>query len=58
MKKQIMKFLRDEDGLTMVEYAVAGGLITLGAVLAFGALGTAVSGKIQAIATTVENAGG
>ena len=36
MKKQVMKFLRDEDGLTMVEYAIAGGLITLGAVVAFG----------------------
>ena len=46
MKKQIMKFLRDEDGLTMVEYAVAGGLITLGAVAAFQTLGTSVSNKI------------
>jgi pilus assembly protein Flp/PilA len=57
MKKQIMKFLRDEDGLTMVEYAVAGGLITLGAVVAFGNLGSAVSTKITAISTTVTNAG-
>ena len=57
MKKQMMKFLRDEDGLTMVEYAVAGGLVTLGAVLAFGNLGTAVGTKIQSLATTVTNAG-
>jgi len=58
MKNQILKFLRDEDGLTMVEYAVAGGLITLGAVVAFQTLGTAVSTKISTIATTVQNAGG
>lgn len=57
MKTEILKFLRDEDGLTMVEYAIAGGLITLGAVAAFTALGTAVDNKIDSIATTVENAG-
>ena len=27
MKKQLMAFLRDEEGLTIVEYAVAAGLI-------------------------------
>jgi len=57
MKKQIKKFLRDEDGLTMVEYAVAGGLITLGAVVAFGDLGDAVGTKIDTIADTVDGAG-
>ena len=57
MKKQIKKFLRDEDGLTMVEYAVAGGLITLGAVAAFGDLGDAVGTKIDTIADTVDGAG-
>ena len=54
MKNQIMKFLRDEDGLTMVEYAVAGGLITLGAVAAFGNLGTAVDGRIDAVCGAVD----
>lgn len=47
--KMIMKFLRDEEGLTMIEYAVAGGLITLGAVAAFTGLGKAVGDKITAI---------
>ena len=58
MKKQVMKFLRDEDGLTMVEYAIAGGLITLGAVVAFGTLGSNVATKINTIASTVSSAGG
>jgi len=53
MKELIMKFLRDEDGLTMVEYAVAGGLITLGAVAAFQLLGSSVSTKIGDINTAV-----
>ena len=52
----LLAFLRDEEGLTMVEYAVAGGLVTLAAVAAFTALGTNVAAKIQALATTVANA--
>jgi pilus assembly protein Flp/PilA len=38
-----------QDGLTTVEYAIAGTLIGLAIVLAFTALGTAVSGQIAAI---------
>jgi pilus assembly protein Flp/PilA len=41
--KYLVAFLRDQDGLTMVEYAIAGTLITLTAVLAFTNLGTAVA---------------
>jgi Flp pilus assembly pilin Flp len=47
MLKHLSAFLRDEEGLTMVEYAVAGGLITLGAVTAFTSLGGKVAGVIQ-----------
>jgi pilus assembly protein Flp/PilA len=39
MKKHIQKFLRDEDGLTVVEYAVAAGLIVVGVVVVFGLVG-------------------
>jgi len=46
---KLMAFFRDEQGLTMIEYAVAGGLITLGAVVAFTDLGTAVGTKITAV---------
>ena len=35
MKNKIMSFLRDEEGLTTVEYAVAGGMIALAVILAF-----------------------
>jgi pilus assembly protein Flp/PilA len=58
MRKYLIAFLRDEEGLTMVEYAVAGGLITLACVGAFTTLGNNVSTKIGNIATTVLNAGG
>ena len=49
IKTSVMKFVKDEDGLTIVEYAVAGGLITLGAVGAFFALGNTVCGAINSL---------
>ena len=52
--KNLLAFLRDEQGLTMIEYAVAGGLITLGAVVAFTDLGTAVGTKITAVKDTMK----
>lgn len=57
MKDFIVNFLKDEEGLTMVEYAVAGTLITLAAVTAFTNLGTAVSTKITAIVTALNGGG-
>ena len=39
MKEAIMNFLREEEGLTTVEYAVAGSLIALAVVTAFNDLG-------------------
>ena len=49
MKAQILKFIRDEEGLTTVEYAVAGALITVAVVGAFTALGGSVSATINTI---------
>ncbi len=57
MRKYLIEFLQDEEGLTMVEYAVAGSLITLAAVAAFTNLGTAVRTKITAITTDLNAAG-
>lgn len=50
--KQLVKdFLREEDGLTTVEYAVAGGVIAAGVITAFSDLGTTVEGLINEIVT-------
>ena len=53
MKDSIMKFLRDEEGLTTVEYAVAGALVAAAVVTAFQLLGaqvtTVISGLTEAI---------
>jgi pilus assembly protein Flp/PilA len=50
MKDITVGFLHDEDGLTMVEYAVAGSLVTAALVLAFTLLGTQISAVINYLA--------
>jgi pilus assembly protein Flp/PilA len=47
--KTLLSFLRNQKGLTTVEYAVAGGLIALAVVLSFQALGLTVGGVIDQI---------
>ena len=51
--KTLMKFVRDEDGLTTVEYAVAGALVAAAVALAFGNLGDAVTANIQNLTSIV-----
>ena len=48
-KKGLITFLRDEEGLTTVEYAIAGGLVGAGVIGAFGLLGDEVFRVINAI---------
>jgi pilus assembly protein Flp/PilA len=54
MKTAILNFLRDERGLTAVEYAIAGALVILVAAGAFTLLGTAVDGQIGAMEQCVQ----
>ena len=53
IKTSVLKFVKDEDGLTIVEYAVAGGLITVAVAAAFLALGGQVNTKITALCAAV-----
>ena len=53
MKHFILGFLKDEEGLTMVEYAIAGALVAAGAVGAFTLLGGNVTTKITELAADV-----
>ena len=53
IKTSVMKFISDEEGLTIVEYAVAGGLVTLGAVAAFITLGGNVATQIGCLGDAV-----
>jgi pilus assembly protein Flp/PilA len=58
MRESIKQFIRDEDGLTMVEYAVAGGLICAAAVAAFTLLGNQVAAVINYIVGVLQNSPG
>jgi len=53
LTKKVLRFLRDEEGLTTVEYAVAGSLVAGATVLAFTNLGTAVTNAINAITAEI-----
>ena len=39
----VKRFIRDEEGLTTVEYAIAGGLVGAGVILAFATVGGEVN---------------
>lgn len=53
IKSSVMKFIKDEEGLTIVEYAVAGGLITVAVAAAFVTLGTEVETNIKDLCKAV-----
>ncbi len=46
LTKKLVKLIKDEEGLTTVEYAIAGTLVGLAVVGAFTDLGVAVGGAI------------
>jgi len=53
MTKALLAFLRDEEGLTTVEYAIAGGLVGAGVIGAFALLGDEVFRVIDEIYTAI-----
>ncbi len=54
---RILSFLRDEEGLTTVEYAIAGSLVALVVVGAFTALGSAVGSAINEMTSVINGSG-
>lgn len=53
MTTQVKAFLKDEQGLTTVEYAIAGSLVGAAVVLSFTELGTQVRTVIDGITTDI-----
>jgi len=53
MKEFIVAFFKDEQGLTMVEYAIAGALVAAVGAAVFTTLGTNVSSQISSLAVDV-----
>lgn len=48
------KFLKDETGLELSEYAVAAALVAIGAVVTFQALGNQIGARIEVLADYLE----
>lgn len=57
LKQAMIDFIREEEGLTVVEYAIAGGLVGLGVIVAFTDLGEEVARIINAIVGQLAAAG-
>lgn len=57
LRKTLVALWTEEEGLTMVEYAIAGALVAAGAALAFSDLGTAVMNKIEILVGWVNYGG-
>ena len=53
---QLKNFLMEEEGLTTVEYAIAGALVGSAVIAAFQALGIEVGATVTNITTTLTNA--
>lgn len=54
IKEKLLAFIRDEEGLTTVEYAIAGGLVGAGVIAAFGFLGDEVFRVIEELYTALQ----
>ena len=57
MKDQIIKFWRDEEGATAIEYGLIAGLIAVGIIASVSSIGTNLSAMFQAIVTELTKVG-
>jgi len=57
MKNLFVRFVREDAGQDLIEYALLAGLISLASVAAITTLGGAIQGKFTAVGTAVTNAG-
>ncbi|WP_096778778.1 pilus assembly protein [Zobellella denitrificans] len=51
--KELLRLVNDEDGLTTVEYAIAGALVAAAVVTAFTYLGNAVAFRVDCLGDVV-----
>jgi pilus assembly protein Flp/PilA len=57
VKRKIIEFFHEEEGLTTVEYAIAGGLVGAAVIAAFIALGAKVGDVIEYITGKLQTPG-
>jgi pilus assembly protein Flp/PilA len=56
MKKLMIRFVKDESGVTAIEYGLIAGLISVVILVAVTAIGTSLQGLFQTIATALAGA--
>lgn len=56
MQKLMKKFVRDERGVTAIEYGLIAGLVAIAIVGALGTLGTNLSGIFTTVSSSVQSA--
>jgi pilus assembly protein Flp/PilA len=56
MKNLFMRFVKDESGVTAIEYGLIAGLISVVILVAVTAIGTSLQGLFQTIATDLAGA--
>jgi len=57
MRSLFNRFVREEEGQDLIEYALLAGLISIASIIAITSLGTAIQGKYNDVGTAVTNAG-
>jgi len=58
MVKAMVRFLKDEEGATAIEYGLIAALISVAIIIGAGLVGTAVNTTFTNVATTMTGAGG
>ena len=56
--KKLIAFLKDEDGLELVEYSIIGGIIVVATIAIIGTIGGQVSTLFGLLSTSLTTAGG
>jgi pilus assembly protein Flp/PilA len=54
MKKKLLQFLREEEGVTMIEYALIAALVAIASIFTLGVLGTSVDTKFDEVNTALQ----
>ena len=55
MKEKLIKFLKDEDGIETIEYALIAALIAIASILAATFLGEQVNSTYSSVGSTLES---
>ena len=56
--KKLVKFFKDEEGATAIEYALIAALVSIAAIAAWTATGTAIQNTMTTVGNAITGAGG